>query len=54
MSESDIIAVLKAAQIKEALVAKSLAEIPDVVLGLAIENWTWVETVAEQLRAKAA
>jgi hypothetical protein len=54
MSESDMIAVLKAAQIKEALEARSLAEIPDAVLRLAIEDWAWVETVAEQLKAKAA
>ena len=54
MSENDIIAVLKAAQIKEALGAKSLAEIPDAVLTLAIEDFSWVETVAEQLKAKAA
>jgi hypothetical protein len=54
MSEAEIIAVLKAAQIKEAWDAKSLAEIPDAVLALAIEDWTWVETVAEQLKAKAA
>jgi hypothetical protein len=54
MSESDIIAVLKAAQIKEALEARSLAEIPDAVLRLAIEDWTWVETIAEQLKTKAA
>jgi hypothetical protein len=54
MSEAQMIAVLKAAQIKEALGAKSLAEIPDAVLKLAIEDWAWVETVAEQLKAKAA
>jgi AAA domain-containing protein len=54
MSEAEIIAVLKAAQIKEARNIKSLAEIPDAVLRLAIENWTWLETVAEQLKAKAA
>jgi hypothetical protein len=54
MSEAEIIAVLKAAQIKEALEAKSLAEIPDAVLRLAIEDFSWVETIAEQLRAKAA
>jgi hypothetical protein len=54
MSESDIIAVLKAAQIKEALEASSLAEIPDAILRLAIEDFSWVETVAEQLKAKAA
>jgi hypothetical protein len=28
--------------------------IPDAVLALAIEDWTWVETVAEQLKTKAA
>jgi AAA domain-containing protein len=54
MSEAEIIAALKAAQIKEARNIKSLAEIPDAVLRLAIENWTWLETVAEQLKAKAA
>jgi hypothetical protein len=54
MSEAQMIAVLKAAQIKEALEARSLAEIPDAVLRLAIEDWTWVEAVAEQLKAKAA
>jgi hypothetical protein len=54
MSEAQMIAVLKAAQIKEALGAKSLAEIPDAVLELAIEDWAWVETIAEQLKAKAA
>jgi AAA domain len=54
MSETQMIAVLKAAQIKEALDAKSLADIPEAVLQLAIEDWTWVETVAEQLKSKAA
>jgi AAA domain len=54
MSEAEMIAVLKASQIKEALDIKSLAEIPDAVLRLAIEDWAWVETVAEQLKAKAA
>jgi hypothetical protein len=54
MSEAEIIAVLKAAQIKEARDSESLAQIPDAVLRLAIENWTWVETVADQLKAKAA
>jgi AAA domain-containing protein len=54
MSEAEIIAVLKAAQIKEARDAKSLTEISDAVLRLAIQNWTWLETVAEQLKAKAA
>jgi hypothetical protein len=54
MSEAEIITVLKAAQIKEARDAKSLAEIPDAVLRLAIENWTWLETVADQLKAEAA
>jgi AAA domain len=54
MPEAEIIAVLQAAQIKEARNINSLAEIPDAVLRLAIENWTWLETVAEQLKAKAA
>jgi hypothetical protein len=54
MSEAQMIAVLKAAQIKEALDARSLVEIPDGVLRLAIEDWAWVETIAEQLKAKAA
>ena len=49
-----MIAVLKASQIKEALDIKSLAEIPDAVLRLATEDWAWVETVAEQLKTKAA
>jgi hypothetical protein len=49
-----MIAVLNAAQIKEARDATSLAEIPDAVLALAIEDWAWVETIAEQLKAKAA
>jgi len=54
MSEAQMIAVLNAAQIKEARDATSLAEIPDAVLALAIEDWAWVETIAEQLKAKAA
>jgi hypothetical protein len=54
MSEAEMIAVLKASQIKEALDIKSLAEIPDAVLRLAIEDWAWVETIAEQLKTKAA
>jgi AAA domain len=54
MSETEVIAVLKAAQIKEARDAKSLAEIPDAVLRLAIEDWAGVEHTAEQLKAKVA
>jgi hypothetical protein len=54
MSEAQMIAVLNAAQIKEARDAKSLADIPDAVLALAIEDFSWVETIAEQLKAKAA
>jgi hypothetical protein len=54
MSETEVIAVLKAAQIKEARDAKSLAEIPDAVLRLAIEDWAGVEHTAEQLKAEAA
>jgi hypothetical protein len=54
MSETEVIAVLKAAQIKEARDAKSLAEIPDAVLRLAIEDWAGVEHTAEQLKAEVA
>ena len=49
-----MIAVLKASQIKEAREAKSLAEIPDAVLRLAIEDWAGMEQTAEQLKTKAA
>ena len=54
MSETEMIAVLKASQIKEARDATSLAEIPDAVLRMAIEDWAGVEQTAERLRAKAA
>jgi hypothetical protein len=54
MSEAEVIAVLKASQIKGARDATSLAEIPDAVLRLAIEDWAVVEQTAEQLKAKAA
>jgi hypothetical protein len=54
MSEAEMIAVLRASQIKEARDATSLAEIPDAVLRLAIEDWAGVEQTAEQVRAKAA
>jgi hypothetical protein len=54
LSEAEVIAVLKASQIKKAKDAKSLAEIPDAVLRMAIEDWAGVEQTAEQLRAKAA
>ena len=54
MSEAEMIAVLKASQIKEARDATSLAEIPDAVLRMAIEDWAGVEQTAERLRAKAA
>jgi hypothetical protein len=54
MSEAEMIAVLKAAQIKEARDAKSLAEVPDAVLRLAIENWDQVQQGCDELKAKAA
>ena len=45
---------LEFATVQEARDATSLAEIPDSVLRMAIEDWAGVEQTAEQLRAKAA
>ena len=52
ISEPELIAVLRAAQIQESLCASSLAEIPDKPLRLATENWASVIALVDEIRAQ--
>jgi hypothetical protein len=52
ISEPELVAILRTAQIPEALSASSLAEIPDKPLRLASENWASVIAMVDELRAQ--
>jgi hypothetical protein len=54
VSESEIIDVLRAAEIAEAKTATSLSEIPDKTLHLAISSWDTVVALSEELRSRGA
>jgi hypothetical protein len=52
IAEPEFIAVLRAAQIPEALSARSLTEIPDKALQLATESWASVIALVDEIRAQ--
>jgi hypothetical protein len=54
ISEPEFIEILKAAQIAEAQNAKSLSEIADKTLRLALESWETVVALADELRQQKA
>jgi hypothetical protein len=52
ITDAEMLDVLRAAQLPEAKVAHSLADIPDKTLLLAIESWETVTPLVEELRAQ--